>query len=249
MQSGGTQIVSNLLYVSRTNISPNEISAYDLDFLLSGGELVAQNIQVDGGATFHHRGGAVINGGTLTLANGTWEANTNKQTLGKLQIGGSQNGSSTISFPTGASRLSFANSASISWSADARLTIEHWNGSLTGGGNQQLYFGNDSTGLSSEQLARIRFHNPAGAAGTYPATILNTGEVVPTQVLVSQQTAGGLALSWTPGMILQTSTNVAGPFEDITGPSSYTHTVSFTEPMRFFRLRGAVSYPQSFAKR
>lgn len=246
-QSGGTQIVSNLLSISRTNASANYLSAYNLDFLLSGGQLIAQYIDINGGATFHHYGGSVINNGTLTLANGTWEANTNTQMLGKLQVGNSQKGSSTILFPNGGSRLGFAKSDSMPWSSDALLTIEHWNGSLTGGGNQQLYFGNDGAGLTSGQLARIRFHNPAGATGSYPATILATGEVVPTQVLVSQQTAGGLVLSWTSGMVLQTSTNLSGPFEDITTPTSYTHTVNFSEPMRFFRLRTAGNNQPVFA--
>src|ERR1051325_6648532 len=164
-QSGGTQIVSNLLSISRTNMSANNLNSYDLDFLLSGGQLIAQNIRIDGGATFHHSGGSVINNETLTLANGTWAENTNTQSLGKLQVSSSQSGDSTISFPNGASKLLFAKSDSVPWSSDALLAIEHWNGSLPGGGNQQLYFGNDSTGLSSDQLAQIRFHNPAGATG------------------------------------------------------------------------------------
>ena len=38
-QSGGTHIVSNLLYISRTNGS-SQVGAFDVDFLLTGGQLV-----------------------------------------------------------------------------------------------------------------------------------------------------------------------------------------------------------------
>jgi hypothetical protein len=207
------------------------------DFVQSGGQLVAPNIEMEGGAIFHQSGGSVISTGMLTLAKGTWEANANQQVLGQLLVGGAQAGNSAIVFPDGASVLSFANSALVPWSAQATLTIEHWNGSLTGGGHHQLYFGEDASGLSPQQLAQIRFHDPAGAAGTYPATILPSGEVVPTQVLLSQPTSNGLTLSWSPEFILQTSTNATGPFEDLSGAISCTHTVTFSEPMRFFRLR------------
>jgi len=235
-QSGGTQIVSNLLYVSRTN-SSESATDYAVDFLFTGGQLIAQNIQVEGGAIFHHQGGNLVSNGMLTLANGTWGANTNIQVLGKLLVGNSQTANSTISFPNGASSLSFANSSTVPWSSQAILTIDHWNGSLTGGGIHQLYFGNDSVGLSSQQLAQIQFQNPAGITGTFPATILPTGEVVPTQVLISQHSGNGLALSWTPGMVLQSSTNASGPFEDITAPSSCSCNINFSDPKRFFRLR------------
>jgi hypothetical protein len=246
-QSGGTQIVLNLLHVSRTNSSASNLSAYNVDFLLTDGQLIAKEIQVDSGAIFHHRGGSLITTGLLTLANGIWEANTNNQTLGGLLVGPSQTGNSSIVFPIGASRLSFANNNAIPWTSRAALAIEHWNGSLAGGGLHQLFFGNDSTGLSSKQLSKIHFHNPAGTTGTYPATILSTGEVVPTQLLVSQPSGTGLSLSWTPGMILQTSTDASGPFGDITTSGSFTRSVTFSEPKRFFRLRSATTSQPSFA--
>jgi hypothetical protein len=247
-QSGGTQIVSNLLTVSRANPAQSHLDSYDVDFLLVGGQLVASNIQVDSAATFHHRGGTLVNAGMLMLVNGNWEANTNQQNFGKLLLGISQANNSAIIFPNGASSLSFANSSSMNWSNQAILTIEHWNGSLAGGRVHELFFGNDSSGLTAQQLAQIQFHDPAGISGTYPATILPTGEVVPTQVLVSKQIGNGLALSWTAGMILQTSTDVAGPFEDITAPSATSYTVTFTEPQRFFRLRSASKAQAAFAK-
>lgn len=248
-QSGGTQIVSNLLSVSRADVSwPSVANSYDVDFLLTGGQLVAQNIRVDSAATFHHRGGSLINTGMLTLANGNWEANTNQQMLGKLLLGISQANNSSIIFPSSPASLYFANSGSVTWSNQALLTIEHWNGSLAGGGPHQLFFGNDSSGLTAQQLAQIQFHDPARTLGTYPATILPNGEVVPTQVLVSRHIGNGLALSWTAGMILQTSTNAAGPFHDITAPTATSFTVTFSEPQRFFRLHSVSKAQAAFAK-
>jgi hypothetical protein len=117
--------------------------------------------------------------------------------------------------------------------------IEHWNGSLAGGGLHQLFFGSSSAGLTVQQLAQIRFRDPAGTPGIYPATILSTGEVIPGQILITRRVGSGLALSWAAGLILQSSTNVSGPFTDVTGPDSSSFTISFSQPMRFFRLRRA----------
>jgi hypothetical protein len=247
-QSGGTQTVTNLLTVSRISGSaPERFSAYNIDFLFSGGQLSAKNIEVDNGAIFHHRGGSLISTGMLTLAGGNWEANTGGQGLGRLALGPPQSGDSRIVFPGGAATLSFSNSSSVAWSEQAILRIEHWNGSLAGGGFHQLYFGNNNSGLRAQQLAQIRFHDPDGMPGIYPATILSSGEVVPTEILVTRRLGNGLTLSWSPGLILQSSTNATGPFTDIAGPNTSSFTIKFSEPMRFFRLRSASGSPGSFA--
>jgi hypothetical protein len=245
-QNGGTQIVTNLLTISRTSgSSPNRFSAYNVDFMFTGGHLTAQNIQVDSGAIFHHRGGTLTSTGLLTLAIGNWEVNTGRQGLGKLALGGA--GNSTVIFPTGVSSLNFSNSSSVPWANQASLIIEHWNGSLTGGGPHQLYFGSSSAGLSAQKLAQIQFHDPAGTPGIYPATILSTGEVVPSQILMTRRSGNGFTLSWTPGLILQSSTNASGPFTDITGPGTSSLTINFSEPKRFFRLRNPSGIAGSFA--
>jgi hypothetical protein len=247
-QSGGTHIVSNLLTISRTNASsPERVTTHDVDYLFTGGQLIAQNIQLDGGATFHHRGGSLISTGLLALASGNWEANTGRQLLGKFVIGPSRTGNSTIAFPGGASSLNFANSSSVPWSNQALLIIENWNGSLAGGGLHQLHFGSNNSGLTAQQLAQIRFHDPAATPGIYPATILPAGEVVPTQILITRRFGNGFTLSWTSGLTLQSSTNVSGPFTDITGPGTSSFTINFSEPMRFFRLRNASESAGPFA--
>jgi hypothetical protein len=235
-QTGGAQIVSNLLTVSGSNSENYGYSRF-AGYVLSGGQLTTKDIRVDSGATFHHTGGVLINNGTLTLASGTWEANTDDQQFGALWLGLGQGGSnSSVCLPSGAAILRFANSSGNAWSNQASLIIENWNGSPAGGGAHQIYFGANAGGLSSPQLAQVQFHNPGGIAGTYPATILPTGEIVPARFLASRQSGASLVFSWAPGMVLQASANVAGPYEDIAGATS-PYTVSFTGPRRFFRLR------------
>jgi len=86
-QSGGTQVVSNLLTVSRSDPSASSYeNPYSHGFILTGGQLFTKNIQVDNGATFHHNGGTLINTGSVTLAVGIREANTNQLQLGRLML-------------------------------------------------------------------------------------------------------------------------------------------------------------------
>lgn len=235
-QSGGTQVISNLLTVSRFSPSSQSsyVNAYLLDFLLTGGQLIAQNIEVDSGATFHHRGGTIVNSGSITLSNGNWEAYSGQQQLGKLIL--NQGTNSEIYLPPGAAVLRFANSSTAAWGNPAMLAIEGWHGSVNGGGAHQIYFGTNSTGLSPQQLAQIQFLNPAGSSGSYPAAILASGEIVPSRFIASQQAGSNLQISWASGMRLQSATNPLGPYVDVSSATS-PYTVLFTSPQRFFRLR------------
>ena len=98
------------------------------------------------------------------------------RTLGTLTLAAT----STIDLGSGNSILQFANSAAPPWNPSAQLPIHNWSGLLTGGGTDQIYFGNNSSGLTPAKLAQIQFINPAGLTpGTYAATILSTGEIVP----------------------------------------------------------------------
>ena len=84
----------------------------------------------------------------------------------------------------GASVIAFRNSnrnlfTGINWTST--LKIYNWTGNpLNGGGSDQIYFGNDATGLSANQLQQIQFYSGFGT-GAYPpgAIILSTGEIVP----------------------------------------------------------------------
>src|SRR5205807_1031159 len=135
--------------------------------------------------------------------------------------------------------LSFANSSGETWAGGATLMVSDWNGNPSGGGAEQLKFGNSASGLTSSQLSQIVFNNPAGfPSGTYPAKILPTGEVVPvaSPQLEFTSSGGALTLRWGTAWFLQSATNVAGPYQDVSGATS-PYPAPFTGPQRFFRLR------------
>ncbi|MBE0546020.1 MAG: hypothetical protein IH623_32235 [Verrucomicrobia bacterium] len=223
-QSGGTNQVSDTLWLG--GHSKNG---------MSGGRLIAQNLQVNGGASFLHSGGTISIPGVLTLGNGTWD----EQTAGGEQFGTLQlaDGSSTLLLPAnGACILHFGDSSSRSWTAQAVLVIKRWDGSSLGNGKHQIAFGNSPSGLTAQQLNQIQFHNPANmAAGTYPARILATGEIVP-DALSSEHNGQQLVLYWGSDWTLQTTTNLAESFIDLANATS-PYTNYFTDPKRFFRLR------------
>jgi hypothetical protein len=224
VQSGGVHHVSNLL----SNRG---------DYTISGGTLIAKDIvqqltmTISNGpvAPFISNPGLFSSFGMLTLKN-------TSQQLGTLVLAGD----STFDFASGASVLKFLDSGSAAWSGSSILTITNWSGLPGGGGTDQLKFGNSASGLSSAQLAQIRFINPAGfAAGTYFAKILSTGEVVPSvnPILVWHLTQQVYVLTWPPSYFLQTATSVQGPYLDVLNATSpYTNNTP-KDPRRFWRLR------------
>jgi hypothetical protein len=147
------------------------------------------------------------------------------------------NTNSAITFPDGSSILRLANSSMRFWALGAILHITNWHGSTFGGGATQLYLGSDSSGLTTQQLAQIRFDISGSLS---PAAMLTTGEVVPvapsTALLQFTSNGGTLNLSWGPGWFLQSATNVAGPYEDVGGATS-PYAAPFSGPQRFFRLK------------
>ena len=112
----------------------------------------------------------------MTLAGGTFQTAGFSEQLGTLSLAGN----SLIDLGAGASVLNFAASSGISWTTAKTLTITNWNGSITGGIAEQVFFGSSSSGLTAAQVNQVRFANPPGfPAGSYAATILSSGEVVP----------------------------------------------------------------------
>ena len=51
----------------------------------------------------------------------------------------------TINLGNGSARLAFANSSAQSWNNGALLVVSNWNGSITGGGSDQLKFGSNAS--------------------------------------------------------------------------------------------------------
>jgi autotransporter-associated beta strand protein len=166
-------------------------------------------IQVNGGGTLllfgdgRHIGantGVTLNGGTFDTG-GVSEPNTVGQSIGALTL----SANSTIDLGNGSSILNFAASNNQTWSGI--VSILNWTGTLaTGGGTDQLRFGNGVLSLTPGQLLEIQFVDPAGLApGTYSAIYASSadGEIVPSLVpipepstwLVGILTAGAIATS------------------------------------------------------
>ena len=118
----------------------------------------------------------------MTLAGGVFQTAGFSEQLGPLAL----TSNSQIDLGAGATVLKYAASSGVAWTAAKTLTITNWSGSITGGGAEQLMFGSNSSGLSAALVSQIRFANPPGfPVGSYAATILSTGEVVPLTVAPS----------------------------------------------------------------
>ncbi|HWD93377.1 MAG TPA: hypothetical protein VG938_13625 [Verrucomicrobiae bacterium] len=164
-------------------------------YTLGGGQLIVSDLALTNGSIFLQIGGTVTQSGTLTLSDAGITAGPGPQQFGALQLSTGGNTNSTLALSTSGT-LHFANSSGLAWSSGALLTISGWKGSLSGGGTQQIFFGNDNTGLTSQQLSQMLFSNPAGLSpGTYYARILSNGEVVPDQSSPGPS-GSGLVNSW-----------------------------------------------------
>ncbi|HEX4263405.1 MAG TPA: hypothetical protein VH597_03615 [Verrucomicrobiae bacterium] len=172
--TGGTLIVTNTLWLGNNPGFPY------WEGFNAGGRVIVSDISMAPQSSFSCGDGVINQSGTLTLANASVYAGSNTMQFGRLCLSDGGNTNSTLYLPSGASLVHFADSSSMTWSNDSILIIANWSGSLFGGGAQQIIFGNSSTALIAAQFAQIQFQNPAGlAAGTYPARILSSGEIVP----------------------------------------------------------------------
>lgn len=150
------------------------------------------NLTIDAGTLMLGGNNQIANTAGLQLASGaTFASQGFSDTVGTLSL----SGTGTVDLGSGASVLRFANSSAITWGGGTGLTINNWSGTGSGGGTDQLYFGSDTTGLTSGQLSKIVFVNPAGyASGNYGAKILATGEVVPLAIVPEPATLATVAL-------------------------------------------------------
>jgi hypothetical protein len=201
---------------------------------------MASNIDVGGDWVIGDSSGTnrIRNPGFCSLSHTLAISNAVEQ-LGRFIL----SGDATIDLAGSASRLSFANSSGEIWAGAGMLLVSDWNGTPSGGGAEQLKFGTDQSGLTQAQLNQIWFRI---GPDLYSAKILNTGEVVPDHVvpppLTFSKQGNKFVLDWLEGYLLQTATNVVGPYQNVlgTGFSSYAtppYTNDMTlDPQRFFRL-------------
>lgn len=143
---------------------------------LGGANSFTGNIVVNAGTLLLGTSNVIPNASDVTLAGGTLDTAGNSDVLSTLTL----TSNSTINLGSGASIINFTNSSANAWTGGATLTIANWSGDVSGAGTDQIFFGNSAGGLTSGQLGQIQFVNPLGLpAGTYAATILSTGEIVP----------------------------------------------------------------------
>jgi len=235
-QSGGALVVSNLLDIggSRNVGGP---TTYYASYTFTGGTLTASNINITDWIIGDGSTNRISNPGYCNLSHKLVIGNAVEQ-LGRFILASN----ATIDLAGSASRLSFANSSSGPWAGGTTLMISDWNGNPSGGGAEQLKFGNNAAGLTAGQLSQIQFSNPAGLQpGTYSAQILATGEIVPASAsgpsVVYTLQGNNLVMSWPTGCFLQTATNATGPYSDVPSATSpYTNNMQ-ADPQRYFRLR------------
>jgi autotransporter-associated beta strand protein len=120
-----------------------------------------------------------LNGGTFNTGGLSEHGATNNTAgIGALTL----QSTSVIDMASGNSIVAFANSSGATWASGQILKIYDWSGTPnTGGGTDQLYFGNSSSGLTSTQLSQVQFYSDAGNTlfGGGSAILLSTGEMVP----------------------------------------------------------------------
>jgi hypothetical protein len=243
--NGGTLVVTNTLSMGGNGSFPN------WQGFVGGGQLIVSDISLTPQASFSCGDGTIVQSGTLTLANADFYAGSNSMQFGRLCLSNGGNTNSTVHLPSGASVLHFADSSSVTWSNEPMLMVDGWSGSLFGGGPQQIIFGNNAGALTAGQLGKIQFQNPAGlAAGTYPAKILASGEIVPNS---GAAVPASMALAQQPGGMQVTLQGEAGRTYCIEVSTDMVHWVAWTNcvntngttcvtdtancPARFYRAR------------
>jgi len=210
------------------------------DYELKGGTVIAAHILLSGSG-LHLQGGQVVNSDRITMTYGRLIAERGDNSLGPLMVAGEPFAfqASRIEFKSEPAIVRFAGSSAMAWSNGVPLIIHNWAGALQGGGAHRIYFGTSSSGLSAAQLGEVIFSNPGGLLpGAYRSRLLATGELVPARriPLGFTRNRDEIVLQWPAHFQLQTATNVMGPYMDLHVSSPYTNR--FSDPQRFFRLRG-----------
>ncbi len=149
-------------------------------WLLSGANTYTGTTIIGEGTLTLGAAGVIADGSPILLNGGTLRSGTNTgftERVGTLNTGAF----SSISLGTGPHTLTFAASGGVSWASDAIITINGWVGSYnsTGGTAGRIFVGSSISGLTTGQLAQIRFFN---GSDYYKATILATGEIVATSI-------------------------------------------------------------------
>lgn len=146
--------------------------------IVSGGGLTATT-QIDvRNSTLELASVNVLNNSAdITLENATLIARGGgTEAVGTLTI----IGDNQLNLVAAGNAIAFANSSGEVWSST--LAILNWTGMSGGNGANQVFFGSNAGGLTTDQLAKITFVNPnlngQQLSGVFGAEILSTGEIV-----------------------------------------------------------------------
>ena len=246
----GTLVLSGVsanTYGSASVNGNTTVSGGTLKLSKSAGEAAVPN-----GSVILNAGGTLLLGAAnqvgdavpMTLSGGAFQTAGFSEQLGTLKV----TANSVIDLGAGSSVLRFAASSSTAWTAGTTLTVTNWNGSITGGGPEQVLFGSNNSGLSAAQVSQVRFANPPGfPAGSYAAAILSSGEVVPVTppTLCGAARAGNGQFQFSLVGVLGcpydvlTSTDLSNwtVLQTIPSPFTFTDTNTSAFPHRFYRAQ------------
>jgi autotransporter-associated beta strand protein len=146
---------------------------------LSGANTYTGTTTITGGEIVLGAAERIANTSNLVLNGGILRSGATagfSETVGTLNL----SANSTINLGTGNHNLNFAASNLVGWTAGRTLTINGWTGLYNGttGTAGKIFVGNNASGLTAAQLLQIQFND---GVRNIAATILSTGEVVPSQ--------------------------------------------------------------------
>lgn len=140
---------------------------------LAGSHTYTGNTTVTAGTLQLSAANRIANTSNMVLDGGTFRTGAAigyAETVGTLDL----KSNSTIALGTGSHILTFSNSSGITWDGST-LAITGWTGSEGNSGTAgKIFIGNNTSGLTSAQLAKITFNG-----FTNGTIILPTGEIVP----------------------------------------------------------------------
>ena len=211
-----------------------------VDFTLSGSVTTTPltTVTVSGTTTINGTSNLILGGadrlsdsGAITMNGGMFSTAGYTETVGTIDL----TGNSTIALGSGAHTLTFAASNAISWTAGKVVTVTGWTGNWDGtsGTAGKIVAGNSNTGLTSGQLAQIRFLN---GLVYYSSTILDNGEVVPNGVASNYTWIGGSDTDWTNADNWSSDNGGAPPSDAVVVISTGTFQPRVTGVINCFNL-------------
>ncbi len=176
--TGITTINGGVLDINSNATTTGKLAGTSSITVNSGGTLMLSNTGASASIDrINDSASLTMNGGTFKTGGLSEHGATNNTAgIGALTL----QSSSILNLGNGSSVIAFANSNAQTWSGT--LSIYNWSGLPTGGGTDQVYFGNDNTGLTATQLSEINFYSDNGMTALGIAQILADGEIVPIAV-------------------------------------------------------------------